>query len=94
MKPITIALREAEDLPGTWVVMCLEMHIVSQGDNYDDAIRMIKEAVEMTVEGDREDGFDTFDRITEEEFKELCKEVEEEPWIIVPLLLTPEGKVI
>ncbi len=48
----------AQDVPGLWVAHCLELDVISQGNDPEHALRAIAEAVEMVVEDDLERGDD------------------------------------
>lgn len=41
----------AEDAPGQWVSHCLELDLVSQGDNPKHSVAMMMDAVTMVLEG-------------------------------------------
>jgi predicted RNase H-like HicB family nuclease len=58
----------AEDIPGIWVGHCLDFDVVSQGDNPQDAIASVTEAVAMTVVDDLQNGLDPNERRAPAEF--------------------------
>lgn len=52
----------AEDIPGEWVSVCLDLGIVSQGPNPEAAIENLAESIEMAVDDDFENGWNPLDR--------------------------------
>ena len=62
-----IVLREAPDVPGTWIGHCLELDVVSQGDSPAHALSMTIEAIGIVLEGDAESGLDPRRRRAPEE---------------------------
>ncbi len=44
-----VAVREAEDLPGSWVAHCLDVDVVSAGTSPKHALAMVLEAVGLVV---------------------------------------------
>ena len=48
----------AQDVPGAWLALCLDFDVVSQGSSLEDAMSMIREAVELTAADDLAQGRD------------------------------------
>lgn len=61
----TIFIREADDVPGQWVVQVAGLNLISQGNSAAHAEEMIREAIQISWADDRERGFDFFDRKSE-----------------------------
>jgi predicted RNase H-like HicB family nuclease len=55
-------VKPAEDLPGQWVVHCLDLDVVTQGESIPHAITMGVEACQMVLEDDLGEGRDPLDR--------------------------------
>ena len=55
---LDVLVFSAADLPGQWIGHCLDLDIVSQGNSPEEALRMIREATEMSVIDAMNDGLD------------------------------------
>ncbi|HEX3479295.1 MAG TPA: hypothetical protein VHT91_29930 [Kofleriaceae bacterium] len=58
----SIVVAPAEDIAGVWVGHCLDFDIISQGDNPNEAIEAVIEAVAMAILDDLQAGLDPCDR--------------------------------
>lgn len=59
---MSVLVSRAPDLPGQWIAHCLDLDLVTQGTSIEDALRMAKEMIHLTVEDDVERGLDPFER--------------------------------
>jgi predicted RNase H-like HicB family nuclease len=59
---VWILIERAKDLPGTWIGLCLDFDVVTQGKSLRHAFAMAREAVEMTVRADLKAGRDPRER--------------------------------
>lgn len=59
---VWVTAEPASDLPGQWVVHCLDFDVVSQGDSLQHAMTMIEEASSMVVVDDLSKHHDPHDR--------------------------------
>jgi predicted RNase H-like HicB family nuclease len=59
VREFSFLVSPARDVAGQWVAHCLNWDVVSQGDSPSHAISMLVEAVEMVIEADDEDDFDS-----------------------------------
>jgi predicted RNase H-like HicB family nuclease len=57
-----VIVTPAEHLPGTWVAHALEFDVVTQGSSAEDALRMVVEALGITLTDDLQEGLDPFRR--------------------------------
>src|SRR5262249_2245872 len=71
-------VKRAEDLPGQWIAHCLDLDVVTQGNDASHAIQMLAEAVAMTIGHERESGRDLLAgrRAPQESWDELYDLVE------------------
>lgn len=51
-------VKAAPDVPGQWVAHCLDLDLVTQGDSPEHALRMLQDAVALTVFDDLRSGHD------------------------------------
>lgn len=67
---LTYLIFPSGEIPGVWIGHCLEIDVVSQGkegDGAESALQMTLEAAAITIEFDRREGRDPFDRMAPEE---------------------------
>ena len=62
MPVLSILIIPSEDVPGLWVSHCLDMDLISQGDNPNKAFRAIMEGVVMMAEDDLSNDLDPLGR--------------------------------
>ncbi len=68
---LTYLIFPSGDLPGVWVGHCLEVDVVSQGEEGggpEHALEMTLQAAAITIEFDKREGRDPFDRMAPEEY--------------------------
>ena len=58
----TYVIEQADDMENTWLCTCLDVDVVSQGDNPAHALAMAMECAEIIIEADRGDGRDPHER--------------------------------
>lgn len=70
-----VVVEPAEDIPGLWVGHCLDLDVISQGNDPHDAIESVTEAITMTVMDDLHHGLDPTGRRAPAEFWERLAHV-------------------
>jgi predicted RNase H-like HicB family nuclease len=70
-----VLVRPAPDVAGQWVAHCLDLDVVTQGNDFQHALRMLSEAVWMVMVADFELGRDPLKRTRapEEDWSELYR---------------------
>ena len=59
VRQFSVLVQSAPDLEGQWTAHLLNWDVVTQGDSPNHAILMVLEALEMVIEADDEDDFDS-----------------------------------
>lgn len=73
---VWVTAKPAADLPGKWVVHCLDFDVVSQGDSLEHAMMMIAEAASIVLVEDLKSHRDPLARrAPESEFEEMWEMV-------------------
>ena len=59
VRQFSVLVRPASDVEGQWVAHCLNWDVVTQGDSPNHAVLMMADALELVIEADDRDDFDS-----------------------------------
>jgi predicted RNase H-like HicB family nuclease len=62
VRQFSVLVQAARDVAGQWLAHCLNWDVVTQGDSPNHAIAMMCEALDLVIEADEDDDFDSSTR--------------------------------